>query len=120
MNTEAVKLSIPVEGKEAFEHNYSKEVAESVADIKGIALGRAKGETDEDKQKDAASYMVRAFNYGHDLILRQSERQKASRAAEGPEKQIKKGVDFLVTQGFDAAQARTLIIEQRKTAGLPV
>lgn len=120
MKQETVELAIPVEGKEPFKHSYAKEVAESVADIKAIAVGRAKGETDDEKQRDAASYMVRAFNYGHDLILRQSERQKASRAAQGPEKQIAKAVDMLVGQGFDKDQARALIVAQRQAAGLPV
>lgn len=121
MKQETVELSIPVEGKEQpYKHSYTKDVAENVADIKAIAVSRAKGDTDEEKQKDAAAYMVKAFNYGHDLILRQGERQKASRAAQGPEKQIAKAVELLVQQGFTAEQARGLIIAQRQSAGLPV
>lgn len=127
MKKELVELSIPLEGKDAegkakepYKHSYSKDVAENNADIRLIAQGRAKGETDEEKQADAAAYIVRAFNYGHDLIVRQAERQKASRASQGPEKQITKGVDFLVTQGFTAEAARELIIAQRTAAGLPV
>lgn len=121
MKIEKVELKIEVEGKEQpFIHTYEKQVAEAVAEIRTIAGGRAKGETDEEKAKDAAAYTVRAFNYGHDLILRQSERQKASRAAQGPEKQIAKAVDLLVQQGFTAELARDLIVKQRQAAGLPV
>src|SRR5690606_1521756 len=108
MKTEKVELSIPVEGKEPFKHSYEKQVAEVVADIKAIAQARATGETDEERAQSAAAYMVRAFNYGHDLILRQQERQKATRAAQGPEKQIAKAVEMMVAQGFDREQARAL------------
>jgi hypothetical protein len=124
---EQVDLLIPVEGKDAegkarepYKHSYQKDVAENNVDIRAIAAARAKGDTDEEKQNDAAAYIVRAFNYGHDLIVRQAERQKASRASQGPEKQINKGVEFLVTQGFTAEAARELIIAQRTAAGLPV
>lgn len=124
---ETVELAIPVEGKDAegnakapFKHSYVKDVAENNGDIRAIAQARAKGETDEEKTADAAAYIVRAFNYGHDLIVRQAERQKASRMSQGPEKQIAKGVDFLVTQGFTAEAARELIVAQRQAAGLPV
>lgn len=104
------------EGKEkpAHKHVYTKMEAENVEDVRTIA---ADGRNDEEAQ----AYIVKAFNYGHDLILRQKQRQIGTKQAEGPEKQIAKAVDMLVnTAGFTAEAARAVIIAQRQAAGLPV
>jgi hypothetical protein len=115
MKTESVTLEIPRgEGKDAFRHSYQKEVAETPEDVMSIAAsGR--------NENEASAYLVRAFNYGNDLILRQKQRQQASKAAEGPEKQIAKAVETLVTTaGFDRETARQIVVKQREAAGLPV
>lgn len=120
MQNVAVKLEIPVDGKTPFEHNYVKQVAETTDDVKAIARAIA-ATLPADEQKDAAAaYLVKAFNYGHDLLVRGVERAKGNRAAQGPAKEIQKGVDALVASGFSADEARTMILAQREAKGLPV
>jgi hypothetical protein len=120
MEKVAVTLEIPVDGKAAYQHSYEKQVAESIDDAKAISKGVALA-LPADEQADAAkAYLVKAFNYGHDLLVRGVERAKGNRAAQGPAKEIQKGVDNLVANGFDAAEARAMIIAQREAKGLPV
>ena len=120
MQNVAVKLEIPVDGKTPFEHNYVKQVADTVDDCKAISRAVAAA-LPVDEQKDAAAaYLVKAFNYGNDLLVRGVERAKGNRAAQGPAKEIQKGVDALVASGYDAADARAMILAQREAKGLPV
>lgn len=72
--------------------------------------------TEEQKAPGACDY----FNYGYDLDVRASTRASLMSDLEGPEKAIKKAVDALVASGFDATQARDLVIAQRKATGLAV
>jgi rhodanese-related sulfurtransferase len=118
MEVKEVKLEIPAgkdaDGKEKkVIHPYSVNMANTKEDV-AVICAEGRNET------EAAEYLVKAFNYGHDLIVRQRERQIGSKKAEGPEKQIQKGVDFLLTQGMTADAARAFIVAQRQAAGLPV
>lgn len=73
--------------------------------------------TDVQKQAGACDY----FNYGFDLEARAQARAKLMSSLEGPEKAILKAVKSLVDNaGFSEAQARELVINQRKAANLPV
>jgi hypothetical protein len=110
-----VKLELPIEGKPAFVWEYSKDKAESIEDTKAISKAMASGE------ETPADYLVKAFNYGHDLLLRASERSKANKASQGPEKEIAKAIKMMVeTVGFTEEAAREIVINQRKAAGKPV
>lgn len=121
MEKVAVTLEIPTgEGKPAYKHTYEKQKATTVGDCQTISREQAEGDTDDEKKKSAAEYLVKAFNYGHDLLLRANERAKANRAAQGPEKEIAKAVEMLAASGFDKDEARKLIIAQREAKGLPV
>ena len=119
MEIKKVTLKIPAgkdaEGKDReVNHDYAVNMAENAADVATIcAEGR--------NEVEAAEYLVKAFNYGHDLIVRQRERQIGSKKAEGPEKQIAKAVDNLVAvTGMTPEDARNLIVSQRQAKGLPV
>lgn len=125
MQTEQVTLDIPVEGKAPYKHTYDKEVAESGADIQAIstkvANEKAKPDaTDEEKEAARKAYTLKAFNYGHDLLTRQTQRGIGQKLAQGPEKAIAKAVANLVEQGMPEEQARELVIATRIAAGKPV
>jgi hypothetical protein len=120
MQTTKVKLEIPVDGKAAYEHNYEKLVAETVDDARTISKGVVVGLPADEQAAAAAAYLVKAFNYGHDLLVRGVERAKGNRAAQGPAKEIQKGVDALVASGFGPDEARAMILAQREAKGLPV
>lgn len=60
------------------------------------------------------------FSYGFDLDVRSTIRSQIMGTLEDPEKAIKKAVDALVGSGFDAADARAMVLAQRKKAGLPI
>jgi len=110
-----VKLELPIEGKPAFIWEYSKDKAESIEDAKVIAKAMASGD------ETPSDYLVKAFNYGHDLLLRAAERSKANKASQGPEKEIAKAIKMMVeTVGFTEEAAREIVINQRKAAGKPV
>lgn len=110
-----VKLELPIEGKPAFVWEYAKQKAESIEDTKVISKAMASGD------ETPSDYLVKAFNYGHDLLLRASERSKANKASQGPEKEIAKAIKMMVeTVGFTEEAAREIVINQRKAAGKPV
>lgn len=120
MQTVDVKLDIPVDGKAPYEHRYAKQVADLVEDCKVISRGVVANMPADEQAEAAKAYLVKAFNYGHDLLVRGVERAKGNRAAQGPAKEIQNGVDNLVKNGFDAVEARAIIIAQREAKGLPV
>ena len=110
-----VKLELPIEGKPAFVWEYAKQKAESIDDAKTIAKAMASGD------ETPADYLVKAFDYGHDLLLRASERSKANKASQGPEKEIAKAIKTLVeAAGYTEEAARELVINQRKATGKAV
>jgi hypothetical protein len=112
-----VTIEIPAgEGKPAYKHTYTKDKAETTADVQAIA----KSSADADKKETPGDYLVKAFNYGHDLLLRAAERSKGSKLVQGPDKEIAKAVAMLVANGFPEAAARELIINQRKATDKPV
>jgi hypothetical protein len=112
-----VTLDIPAgEGKPDYKHTYTKDKAESTADVQAISKQMA----DPEKKETPGDYLVKAFNYGHDLLLRASERSKGSKLVQGPDKEIAKAVAMLVANGFTEAAARELIINQRKATDKPV
>lgn len=115
-----VKLEIPVDGKAPFEHSYVKQVAETTDDTVAISRTAVAHLPEDERSKAALAYHVKAFNYGHDLLVRGVERAKGNRAAQGPAKEIQKGVDALVASGFSAEEARAMIIAQREAKGLAV
>lgn len=120
MQQVAVTIEIPLDGKAPYKHSYTKAVAESVTDVQAISRQMAKGDDDEARKKSASEYLVKAFNYGNDLLVRAAERSKASRASQGPEKDIAKAVAMMVANGFTEAAAKELILSQRAAANLPV
>ena len=115
-----VTIEIPLEGKPAYKHSYTKSVAQNVADVQAIARAAVTGKPEDEQKQAASDYLVKAFNYGNDLLVRAAERSKASRASQGPEKDIAKAVAMLVANGFTEAAAKQLILAQRETANLPV
>ena len=120
METVEVVLEIPVDGKAPFKHAYEKQVAESIEDCKAISKAVA-SVLPADEQADAAkAYLVKAFNYGNDLLVRGVERAKGTRAAQGPAKEIANSIKALVDSGFTAEAARELVINQRIAVGKPV
>lgn len=120
MQNVAVTIEIPLDGKAPYKHSYTKAVAENVADVQAISRAAVTGKPEAEQKQAASDYLVKAFNYGNDLLVRAAERSKASRASQGPEKDIAKAVAMLVASGFDEAAAKDLIIAQRTAKGLPV
>ncbi|RPH73991.1 hypothetical protein EHM76_04465 [bacterium] len=113
----SVTLDIPAgEGKPDYKHTYTKDKAETTADVQAISKTCA----DAEKKETPGDYLVKAFNYGHDLLLRAAERSKGSKLVQGPDKEIAKAVAMLVANGFGEAQAREMIIAQRKLTDKPV
>ena len=115
-----VTIEVPVDGKANHKHSYVKAVAESVADVQALSKAQVAGKPEDEQKAAAAEYLVKAWNYGNDLLLRAAERSKASRAAQGPEKDIAKAVAMMVANGFTEAAAKELILSQRAAANLPV
>lgn len=120
MVTQKVELEIPVDGKAAYKHSYEKLVAESVTDCATISKSVVSHLPADEQAEAAKAYHFKAFNYGHDLLLRGAERAKGTRAAQGPAKEIAAGIKVLVDNGMAPEAAREFIINQRTAAGKPV
>lgn len=115
-----VVLDIPVDGKAAYKHAYEKQVAESVDDAKAISKGVVLDKPADEQAEAAKAYLVKAFNYGHDLLVRGVERAKGTRAAQGPAKEIANAIKALVDSGYTVETAREMVITQRTLVGKPV
>lgn len=115
-----VVLEIPVDGKAAYKHAYTKDVAESTDDCKAISRATVEHLPADERVEAAKAYLVKAFNYGNDLLVRGVERAKGTRAAQGPAKEIANSIKALVDSGFTAEAARELVINQRIAVGKPV
>ena len=120
MEKVTVTLKIPVDGKADFLHVYDKQEAGSVDDCKAISRTVVLDKPEDERVEAAKAYMVKAFNYGHDLLVRGVERAKGTRAAQGPAKEIANSIKALVDSGFTAEAARELVINQRLAVGKPV
>lgn len=115
-----VVLDIPVDGKAPFKHAYEKSVATSTDDCKVISKAAVTSLPADEQAEAAKAYLVKAFNYGHDLLVRGVERAKGTRAAQGPAKEIANAIKALVDSGYTAEQAREMVITQRTLVGKPV
>jgi hypothetical protein len=115
-----VTLDIPVDGKAAYKHSYEKQVAESTDDCKAISRAAVLDKPEDERVEAAKAYLVKAFNYGNDLLLRGAERAKGTRAAQGPAKEIANAIKALVDSGYTAEVAREMVITQRTLVGKPV
>lgn len=117
MINETVTIGVPQgEGKPEFPWSYDRQKAETAADVQAICRTITEG----NEKVKPGDYLIKAFNYGHDLLVRASERSKASKAAQGPEKEIEKTVKMMVASGFSEEAARKMVIEQRKLTDKPV
>lgn len=112
------RVKVEIKGKE--EPAVREYVRLAAASIEG-ALAMVGGRMNRvDEGDDKGNGVLDYYNYGFDLGVRSTERNKLLASLEGPEKAIERGVKGLVAAGIPEAKAREIVVEQRKLAGLPV
>lgn len=112
------KVKVEQKGKdEPATRGYVRLTAVTIEGALALVGGRmVKVAEGDDKGNGVLDY----FNYGYDLGVRSTERNKLLASLEGPEKAIERGVKGLVAAGIPEVAARAIVIEQRQKQGLPV
>lgn len=112
------EVKVEQKGKdEPAKRGYVRLTAATIEGALALVGGRMNKVTEGD---DKGNGVLDYFNYGFDLGVRSTERNKLLASLEGPEKAIERGVKGLVAAGIPEATARAIVIEQRKVQGLPV
>jgi hypothetical protein len=111
-------VKVEVKGKdEPATRSYVRLTAASIEGALALVGGRMNKVTEGDEKGNG---VLDYFNYGFDLGVRSTERNKLLASLEGPEKAIERGVKGLIAAGIPEATARAIVIEQRKAQGLAV
>lgn len=112
------EVKVEQKGKdEPARRGYVRLTALTIEGALALVGGRMTKVTEGD---DKGNGVLDYFNYGFDLGVRSTERNKLLASLEGPEKAIERGVKGLVAAGIPEATARAIVIEQRKAQGLAV
>lgn len=100
--------------EEKAKREYTRLTAATIAGALALCGGRMNKVTEGDAKGNGA---LDYFNYGFDLGVRSTERNKLMASLEGPEKAIERGVKGLVAAGIAREVAVGIVVSQLKAQG---